>query len=382
MQYRRMPIEVESPEEQPGRELIRFNLSESSVRDCSMRELAGFDTDLVAALTDQNLGYGDHRGNPELRSLIAATTSELGPADVLVTAGAAMALFIVHTAFLERGDEIVVMHPNYATNVETPRAIGAHVMPLHLAYKGGYRLDPDHLESLVCERTKLISITDPHNPTGTSLTAAERHHVIRVAERHKCVLLVDETYRDLNRAAALPWAAEQYSRAISVSSLSKSYGLPGVRVGWAITKNHDYQQRMLAAKEQIMICGSVLDEAIAAHALRHRTVLLDRSRTVAEHHLGIVRDWMNAHRYLEWIEPTGGVVCFPRVHDPFAFDMDLFHLHLRDIGRTLVGPGHWFEVDARSFRVGFGWPTEEELIGGLGAIDRSLEAARRGEPHV
>ncbi len=382
MQYRRMPIEVESPEEQPGRERVRFNLCESSVRDSSFGDLVAFDADFLTGLASRVLGYGDHRGDHELRSLIASTTSELEPADVLVTAGAAMALFIVHTAFLDRGDEIVVMHPNYATNVETPRAIGAHVMPLHLTYKGGYRLDPDHLESLVCERTKVISITDPHNPTGTSLTAAERQHVIRVAERHKCVLLVDETYRDLNRAATLPWAAEQYARAISVSSLSKSYGLPGVRVGWALTKNQEYIQRMLAAKEQMMICGSVLDEAIAAHALRHRKVLLERSRTVAERHLSIVRDWMNTQRYLEWVEPTGGVVCFPRVHDPFAFDMDVFHRHLRDVGQTMVGPGHWFEVDPRSFRIGFGWPTEEELVGGLTAIDRSLVAARRGELHA
>lgn len=375
-----MPIEVESPEEL-GYDTIRYNLGESSVRDLTVGELAHLDPLVLAGLAERVLSYGDHRGDPELRSLIAATSMTMGPADVLVTAGAAMALFIVHTAFLERGDEIVVFHPNYATNVETPRAIGARVLPLHLNFKNGYRPDPDHLESLISERTKIISITDPHNPTGVSLTADERDHIIRVAERHKCVLLVDETYRDLNRTELLPWAAEEYERAISVSSLSKSFGLPGIRVGWAFTRNGEFQERMLAAKEQMTICGSVLDEAVAVLALRQRDDLLGWWRAVAERHLAIVGEWMTDHRYLEWIPPTGGVVCFPRVHDPFAFDMAMFHAHLRKVGRTLVGPGHWFEVDPRSFRLGFGWPTEAELRGGLAAIDNSLTAARRSEPH-
>lgn len=286
-----------------------------------------------------------------------------------------MALFVVHTAFLEPGDEIVVFHPNYATNIETPRAIGANVLPLQLTFKDGYRPDLDRLESLVSARTKILSITDPHNPTGICLTEEERMHIVTLAQRHGCVLLVDETYRDLSRGPAQPWAAEMSESAISISSLSKSMGLAGIRVGWAITRSRAHQERLLAAKEQIMICGSVLDETVATHALRQRTELLASRRATAERHLSIVREWMSGHAGLEWVEPQGGVVCFPRIRDPFAVDVGAFYQHLRTVGGTLVGAGHWFEVDPRSFRVGFGWPSDSELRGGLAAIDASLDAA-------
>ena len=370
-----MPIEVESPEEL-GYDTIRYNLSESSMRDATIAELGLHSPSLLNELSEKVLWYGDHRGDPELRALVAGLGESLSAGDVLITAGAAMALFMVHTAFLERGDEIVVFHPNYATNIETPRAIEANVLPLQLMFKDGYRPDLDRLESLVRARTQILSITDPHNPTGICLNDEERTHIIALAERHGCLLLVDETYRDLSREPVRPWAAEMSTSAISISSLSKSMGLPGIRVGWAITRNPAHHERLLAAKEQMMICGSVLDEAVAAHALRQRAELMAIRRETVERHLAIVGEWMSGHGNLEWIEPQGGVVCFPRIHDPFAFDIGAFYEHLRTVGGTLVGAGHWFEVDPRSFRVGFGWPSGAELRGGLAAIDASLDAAR------
>ena len=370
-----MPIEVESPEEL-GYDSIRYNLSESSVRETTIAELGLQSPSLVNDLSEKVLWYGDHRGDPALRTLVAELGESVSPNDVLVTAGAAMALFMVHTAFLERGDDIVVFHPNYATNIETPRAIGANVLPLHLMFKDGYRPDLDRLESLVSARTKILSITDPHNPTGICLNDEERTHIITLAERRGCLLLVDETYRDLSREPTQPWAAEVSSSAISISSLSKSMGLPGIRVGWAITRDRAIQERLLAAKEQMMICGSVLDEAVATHALVQREELMAVRRDKADRHLSIVSEWMSGHADLEWVEPQGGVVCFPRIRDPFGFDIDAFYQHLRTEGGTLVGAGHWFEVDPRSFRLGFGWPSDPELRGGLAAIDAALDAAR------
>ena len=370
-----MPIEVESPEEL-GYDTIRYNLSESSMRDATIGELGLHSPSLVDELSEKVLWYGDHRGDRGLRALVAELGESLSTDDVLITAGAAMALFMVHTAFLDPGDEIVVFHPNYATNIETPRAIGANVLPLRLLFKDDYRPDLDRLESLVSARTKIVSITDPHNPTGICLNEDERAHLVALAERHGCLLLVDETYRELSREPARPWAAEMSTSAISISSLSKSMGLPGIRIGWAITRNPVYREQLLAAKEQMMICGSVLDEAVATHALRQRAELMAVRRETADRHLSIVHGWMSGHADLEWVEPQGGVVCFPRIRDPYAFDVAAFYHHLRTVGGTLVGAGHWFEVDTRSFRVGFGWPDERELRGGLQAIDTSLDAAR------
>ena len=168
MNYRRMPIEEESPE-QLGYQRIRFNLTESSVRDRSLADL-GID------LGDMLLFYGDHAGADSLRELIAAQSGGAGSGvshdDVLVTAGAAQALFISATSLLEKGDHLVVIRPNYATNIETPRAIEADISYLDLTFEDGFRIDPDKLMALVTPRTKYVSITLPHNPTGVTMSAA------------------------------------------------------------------------------------------------------------------------------------------------------------------------------------------------------------------
>src|SRR5450759_3628401 len=174
VKYRRMPIEEESPE-QLGYDKIRFNLSESSVRDRSLG-------DLGIELGDMLLFYGDHVGNDAFRELIAAqsggVSGGVGRDEVLVTAGAAQALFIIATALLDKGDHLVVIRPNYATNIETPRAIEADISYLDLTFEEGFRIDPDKLMALVTPRTKYVSITLPHNPTGVTMSEADLRSVV------------------------------------------------------------------------------------------------------------------------------------------------------------------------------------------------------------
>jgi aspartate/methionine/tyrosine aminotransferase len=141
MNYRRMPIEIESPE-QMGYSNIRYNLAESSISDQRFH-------DLELDLSDVIFAYGDHLGKPELRELIAADAPNLHPNHVLVTVGAASALFIINTVLLQPGDHMVVVHPNYATNIETPRAIGANVDFLRLGFEDGWHVDISELERLI-----------------------------------------------------------------------------------------------------------------------------------------------------------------------------------------------------------------------------------------
>ncbi len=151
MRYRRMPIEIESPE-QLGYDTITNNLSESSVAD---RRLADLDLDLD--LADLLLCYGDHLGHPGLREQIVAGAAALGRDDVLVTPGAAAALFCVSSSQLGPGDHAVVLRTNYATNIETPRAIGADIDFVDLAFEDGWALDLDRLAALIRPETKLLA---------------------------------------------------------------------------------------------------------------------------------------------------------------------------------------------------------------------------------
>ena len=358
-----MPIEVESPEEL-GYDAIANNLSESSFRDMRLADYE-IDGDVSQVL----LQYGDHRGLPRLRELVAADGDGLAPDDVIVTAGAAAALFAIATALLGEGGHAVIAGPNYATNLETPRALGADVDLLELRFEEGWALDPERLESLLRPETRLVSLTYPHNPTGAMIGSDQLERVVAIVEAHgQARLLVDETYRELSYSDPLPMAASLSERALSVSSMSKTYGLPGLRMGWVACRGKALSETLLAAKEQILICGSAIDEEMAARVLEARPRILPAIRELTARHLGVVRDWMAGQDVFEWVEPGAGVVCMPRFRAEVEVDVERFYDSLLSEHGTYVGPGHWFDQDRRSFRLGFAWPEPDELERGLAGL--------------
>lgn len=359
MRWRRMPMEAESPEEY-GYERIRSNLAESSCRDRTF-------ADLGISLDDLVLLYGDHRGIPALRTLIAAEAG-LGPESVLTAAGAAMALFLVHVTLLGPDAHLVVTSPNYATNLETPYAIGGPTTHVPLGFEAGWQVDPDAIARAMRPNTRLVSVTTPHNPTGTEMSLDTLRALVALVEKHGCHLLVDETYREM-ADAPLPVAASLSDRVISVSSVSKTYGVPGIREGWLVSGDRALVERMLAAKEQIVLTGSVVDEAIALEVLKRRADWLPEIRAHIARQRDVVAAWMAGQRRIEWVRPTGGVVAFPRV--AADVDTDAFYRRLLDRG-VFVGPGHWFGQPPRHFRLGWGWPTPDELALGLDAIADAL----------
>jgi aspartate/methionine/tyrosine aminotransferase len=371
MKYRRMPIEIESPEQQ-GYGKIRFNLTESSVADMNL-ELLGIDLHLDRLL----LAYTDHMGKPELRELLASTGPGLSVRDILVTPSAAAALFIVATALLDEGSHLVVMRPNYATNLETPRAIGCQLDFLDLNFEEGFRFSLEKLAALMKPHTRLISLTNPHNPTGTTLTQSDLEAVIGLAEKHGCYLLVDETYREMNFSGIPTLAAALSPRCISISSLSKSYGLPGIRMGWIISRDAQLQELFLAAKEQIFICNSIVDEEIATRVLARREKILQPILNGNRQSFEVIKAWMARQDNMEWVEPRGGVVCFPRIKPASGVDVESFYQTLNENYATYVGPGHWFEMERRFMRIGYGWPGLDELRCGLDNLTAALEEARR-----
>ena len=364
MNYTRMVIEKEAPEEY-GYDRIRFNLSESSIADQKL-------SDIGLSLPDLTLFYGEHRGDKDLRALIAAQDAGVSPDDVLVTAGAAGALFIISTSLLSASDHLVVIRPNYATNIETPRAIGCAISFVDLAFEDGFAIDVKAVRAAMRPNTKLISVTCPHNPTGTMMGQTDLDALVALAETSGCHLLVDETYRDLSYGRRLPSAASLSTKAISVASLSKAFGIPGIRIGWLITRDPALQETFLAAKEQIGICGSVIDEGIARGMLERRDAFLGALLPEMAKRRDIVQAWIDREPLVDWVRPEGGVVGFPRLNVEPGFDLDRFYVDLLENHGTYVGPGHWFEMPDTCFRLGYGWPTAAELEAGLAAISAAL----------
>lgn len=371
MKYVRMPIEIESPE-QMGYENVKFNLTESSFTDTRLGSL-----DLN--LNDLVLCYGDHVGHRKLRELIA---QDAGPGvtadDVLLTAGAATALFMISTSLLEKGDALLVERPNYATNIETPKAIGAEIDAIELKFENGFRPVLTEIEQKLRPNTKFISITVPHNPTGTMITREELDSLIALVEKRGLYLLVDETYRDMTFKTEFPVAASLSPRVMSVSSLSKTYGLPGIRLGWIVCRDKKLMETLLAAKEQIMICGSIVDEEIAYRYWLKREEQLPRIKKAIAEKFAITKEWFQSQPHLEWVEPQGGVVCFPRMKAGLSVTPEKFYEVLNSRFKTFVGPGHWFEMDRRYMRIGFGWPSQDELKQGLRNITEAFEVCLKG----
>ncbi len=366
MNYQRMPIEIESPEE-IGYDTIRYNLSESSVRDLPFRELA---VDLSGVV----LAYSAHRGSERLRSVILEESNDFVIDDVLVTTGAAMALFIVATTLLDKNDHVIVLRPNYATNLETPRAIGCEMSIVDLEFDQQFNLDIEAIRQALKPNTKLISLTNPHNPTGKLFSVEIIQKIIDLAETQHCYVLVDETYRDLNFQTPLsPYIASLSDRVISVGSLSKSFGVPGIRIGWLICRNKALMYRFFAAKEQIILGNAVIDETIAEHLLAQKATFLPPIHARIRENFAFIKTWMLTQPFLEWVEPQAGVVCFPRLKAGLQLDFPHFQKTLYQDYKTMVGYGHWFEQPQHYFRLGFGYPSTAELLEGLNCVTLSLK---------
>jgi len=365
MIYKRMAIEKESPEEL-GYGNIRYNLAESSVSDFLLQ-------DIKLHLGDLSLCYTDHKGMPALRELIIKDQEGLGPEHVLLTVGAASALFIIASSLLSPEDHLIVVRPNYATNIETPKAIGCMISYIDLDFENNWQPGISSIENAIRSNTKYISITHPHNPTGVLLSKENLLAIIDVAERNSICLLVDETYRELSFSRPYPIAASFSRSVISVSSVSKAYGLPGLRMGWLITRDDALMELFFAAKEQIFITNSVLDEEVTFQFLSGKDGYSEKIKKHIAVNFSVLERWIQKEQRLEWIKPGGGVVCFPRVKAGYKLDTDLFYdLLLKKYG-TLVGPGHWFDMPDHYMRIGYAWPTTADLEKGLESISKALD---------
>lgn len=365
MLYKRMPIEKESPEE-VGYDAIDYNLSESSVTDIRFDELN-------ISLENLKLEYIGHRGNTAFRKMIATEAGLRDEDAVLLTAGAAGALFIINTSLLTEKDHLIVVRPNYATNIEVPVTIGCSISYIDLQFEEKWKVNIGAIEEAITASTKLISITSPHNPTGMLMKEAEIDQLIGIAERNNLMLLVDETYRDACFKTPYPIMAMKSRNVISVSSLSKAFGLPGLRMGWLITRHQELMEQFLAAKEMIYISNSAIDEEVAYRFYRQKEKFANAINNKCMQNFETLQRWFQKEKRLECVTPQGGVVCFPRFTNDVKIDTEKFYSILMQQYKTMVGPGHWFAMPDTYMRIGFGWIDEPTLQQGLNNISKAID---------
>ena len=362
MWFKRMTLEVWFDEHQYN---VEYDVGESAVKFLTVGDL---DIDLASVA----LRYGHHTGLPQLKEQIAADYPGLTSDQVVVTSGGSEAIFALNSALLKPGDHVVVEHPNYASLYEIPRSLSCEVSFLPLNFDNGFQPDLDQLDSLITPQTKLVSLTHPNNPAGSMITEEELRRVIDIVEKHDVYLMFDETYRDLDfTGEPLPTAASLSRKAISLSTMSKCYGLPGIRIGWMATQDQFILDSLLAIREQITITNNAVGEAIALHVLERKNSFLQRSKEHVLKNLATASDWLDKQPQIEWIPPVAGVVGFPRFTEDITFDPEDFYQLLAKKYKSFVIPGRCFEVDNRHFRLGFG-ASHDEMEQGLRNIQNAV----------
>jgi aspartate/methionine/tyrosine aminotransferase len=294
----------------------RYLLSTSDCQGMSMAGLvAGADQELRERWERLALGYTESQGLPELRSEIAALYESADTDEVLVAAPEE-AVFLAMNALLEPGDHVVCTFPGYQSLYELARSIGCDVSLWRPTEAEAWRFDPAELEALLRPDTKLVVWNFPHNPTGALPSHDDYARMVAAATAVGAWVFSDEMYRLLEPRdeARLPAAIDRYDKAMSLSGMSKAFGLAGLRIGWVVTHDERLLARMKTLKDYTTICSSAPSEVLALMALRSRGAILAGNRERVRRNQEAAGAFFARHaRQMTWIPPQAGTVCFPRL---------------------------------------------------------------------
>jgi aspartate/methionine/tyrosine aminotransferase len=357
-------------------EMPRYDLGESVGPDLRLSDV--LDPFAQPSLAEMALGYGTAQGDPRLRALIARA-HDVSPEDVVLTVGAMHALFLIAFVLCNPGDEAVTVSPMFPLARNTLEAVGAKIRTVTLSFDRGYQLDAADIGRHLSEQTRLVSLASPQNPSGVASSLKIVGDIVALMEE-RCpegYLLLDETYREAayRDDAVAPSAVTLSQRVISCASLSKCHGAPGLRLGWAITRDAALKQQLVVGKFNTVVSCSPVDEALAVRVLERRDHIIGVRRQRLAEGLALTANWVREHdAFVEWVRPDAGALCCVRLK-PSVFDdsaIDRFYEGLAREG-VRVARGTWFGDEARVFRLGFGLLPKADLEA---ALTRLSEAVR------
>jgi aspartate/methionine/tyrosine aminotransferase len=335
--------------------LVDYNLSESGVHPLTPRELLA--SEGLEAVLDQPLAYTQSNGTVALRTLVAAQFAGADAANIQVTNGGSEANYLAVWRTVEPDDEVAMLVPNYMQTWGLVRAFGGVVKQWRLIEDraaGRWRPDLDELSRVVSDRTRLIIICTPNNPTGARLTSDELDRVGAIADRHGSWVLSDEVYRGAeldDMESASMWGRSE--RTIVTGGLSKAYGLPGLRIGW-VAGPASFVASTWSYHDYTTIAPGALSDRLACVALEpaRRRQLFERTRGILRANLPLIEEWLHAHApSFSWLPPEAGAILYARYQYPI--NSTELVTRLRDEKSVLVVPGDHFGMDGY-LRLGFG----------------------------
>lgn len=338
---------------------VKYDIAESGILPLTMNDLLNFEPAEQRAATLERLhtlplGYSEACGTHELRSLLASTYAQCEPDNILVTTGAIEANFLLFNVLLNASDHVVAPYPAYQQLYSVPHAIGCDVALWKIEPETGFKYDVAVLKKLVTPKTRLIVVNTPHNPTGAMLSAEELHSVYDIAESVGATVLCDEAYRWLTIPGGEPLAPPIFnlgSRGISVGTLSKPFGLPGLRIGWIVAPQ-DIIAKCWAMRDYVSLSPGKLNDALGCLAIKHREKIFARNSKIVAENLATVNRWIAEHAdVVSWKQPRGGLLSL------LHYQLDISSLELADKLATeysvMLAPGSAFGYE-HYLRIGIG----------------------------
>ncbi len=351
---------------------VDLNLSESGVdplRFGEVLDLTGLDP------TDLHLEYGQSDGSDTLKEAIAGLYEGADSSNVVVTTGGAEANCVVVWSLVSPGDRVVVLEPTYGQTPGLAQGLGAEVVSCKLREEDGWQPDPDRLRSMITPGTRLVIVTNPNNPTGAILNDRAMSQIVEATAAAGAWLMVDEVYAGAEvQSPETPSFWGRYERVIITNSLSKAYGLPGLRLGWIVSPA-EHHEPFWGRKDYTTIAPATLSDALATRVLQPsvRPRVLERTRAIIRDNLPSVEEWLGERADLfAYRPPEAGAIIFVRYH--FDINSSVFAERLRREKSVLVVPGDHFGMD-HHLRIGFGNP-EGDLREGLRRMAELLSDLR------
>jgi aspartate/methionine/tyrosine aminotransferase len=352
-----------------------YMLSSSDAQSRSIGELLALEPGARERFDAHWLGYTESPGSAEFRAAVAGIYDAITPEDVLGVSSAEEGIFLLYNALLEPGDHTIVETPCYESALELARGTGAAVSRWERHFEDGWTHDLAALERLIQPNTRVLYINTPHNPTGLNIARETFDAVLDLARSRGITVFCDEVYRELEHdpAARLPAACDRVEHAVSLGSMSKAYGLAGLRLGWLATRDHTILERVLALKYYTTICSSAPSEFLTALALRHRGAIVGRNLEIVQRNLPLLEAFMARHGDLfHWVKPNATTMGFPRLNVP---DVTAFCEDVVRETSVLLLPGAVYD-QPQHVRVGFG---RSNLPEALERLEAHLLGAHRLE---
>jgi len=331
-----------------------LNLAETCVQSLTVAELlalSGKTNVILEELLPLKLTYGAIEGSERLRGLIAGLYEKQKIENVVVTHGAIGANALVHETLVEPGDCVISVLPTYQQHYSIPESYGADVQILKLREENGFLPDLAELRRLATKGTKLIAINNPNNPTGSLMDRAFLEEVASIARACGAWILCDEVYRGTDQAGDGFTAsiADLYEKGISTGSMSKTYSLAGLRLGW-IAAPKDLLHAVSIHRDYNTISVSMLDDHFAAIALEQRARILARSQAITRGNLAILAAWVESEPQISWVKPQSGTTALLKYDLPMS-SRD-FCIRLLEQTGVMLTPGSAMDMEGY-LRIGY-----------------------------